>query len=360
LLREAARAQAEVEVLLERVERRARAEGWPAHGEVVRCAREVRRLREALEVALSRRLGAGEGMEPLGRSLERLEARLLGARRGLPGEPWQAALEALPGHLPELEHTARFGAALEAAFLRPTPPGQRLPFSLEELEALAAAWEEGERALAAVWQRLGALDATGTLERLLRRRARRVPGKAPRNGLEVLWHAESWRALAGTRLDALLAARVEPVRCREGERLLVARWLWRREGDVEARLSASERLPEGRAGLFELAHELVALGALPPPAHAVWERLLERAARADGAREDADWFRVREVLRLRLHARAAPERRELPPLYRTLGRPLASAPRQEEPRTLEGLMAALRAARGPARRSSAVGRRTAG
>ena len=350
LLREVARVQDEVDEALSAVERRVRLDGWSPDAEVVRCAREVSALRAELEAAVSRRLEVSSGELGLKGRLERLEVRLLTEPRlVLPGQRMSTAVAVLPESLPELRRAHAWSGTLEHLFNRPLTAGARLPFTLEELDALASGWAAGDAAVEAVWQRLASLDAAGTLVRYLRRRARRTPLKPPANGAQQLLHAEFWRSMAAFRLTEAIDARVGPLACRDGERFHVLRWLWQRERDEEARLEAREGLDEGRAGCFELAYEVASAPVRRGAAQ--WERLSSRARRADAAQGTADWEALSDQLRLLVRVLDSPTAgapRALAPVYRAEGRrPELPTPPSGEAATLEGLVSQLRDRRAP-------------
>ena len=326
LLREVARTQPRVDEALAAVARKAAAEGWSPRDDVVRCAREVSALRDTLARLARRRLGPRAAAAPLGEQLEALErAAVVAPRLVLPGQRWPTAIEVLPASLPELEAAARFGALLEGLFKRPLPPAGRLGFQEGELEALEAAWPAGEAALEAAWARVRQVDAAGTLQRYLRRRARRMPLHPPRNGAEQLLFTEFWAQVAQARLAEALEARVSPVVPQDAERFALLRWLWRHERDGAARLEAPE-VPDARAGLLELAHALLHLAPGARWSAATWQRLRTYAARADRGPPDEDAARLRDNLRLFL---------------RVLARGRAGGWAEPDPATLVGLVDAL-------------------
>ncbi len=343
LVREVARVQPEVDAALEVVAHKAAAAGWSASSEVLRCEREVRALRERIDALVARRLGDDVVDAPLGERLAHLEERLLTAPRVvLPGQRWAAALEVLPDELPDLPTAQRTAFVLEGCFSRPLVAGAKLPFTRAELDAAERAWDEGTAALEALWRRVGAVDRLGTLRRYLEGRARRLPLHRPRNGPETLLFAEFWRGVTAARLDELVATRLSPLSCREGERFLLARWLLAREVDPDARLAAVG-LSDGRAGLFELALELSVLPVDRARTSAAWRRVLGRAQRADQAKGDESWAALQDQLRLLLRIVAGPvPGRALPPLERAAGRRAPSPPPTPEPDTLAGLVQALR------------------
>jgi len=266
--------------------------------------------------------------------LSRLETDVVAAARTvLPGQRWATALEVLPSSLPEVRRAAGFGAWLEPLFGRPRGPEDQLPFDVAQARALAARWAEGEAALAQVWEHLAALDRTGSLVRYLQRRSRRAPLHAPSSGPEEMLHAEFWHGVALARLRELATERFGPVEAAESELLDLVAYACEREGDERARLPANGRMSDARAGLFELAYELWhglkngAATSRPRPERGLhwplgtWERLAERARRADGGGPSADSVRLRDSLRMFIHIRSQGSGRQPAdgPLYRTLG-----------------------------------------
>jgi hypothetical protein len=310
LLQEAVRVQTSVEEALAAALRRAQAEAWPAKSPTVQCLREVQELREKLVQRSAQRLGCGSG-EPLLALLETLEERVLTTPRELPpAQRWSTALALLPESLPLVQEVSAFGALLALLFSRPFDPEARLAFRVDEVDALRKKWSPGEAALASAWSRLSAVDRTGGMVGELRRLAQRGLTHPPENGPERLIHAEHWHAMARRRLELLVRVRVSPVEPVPVEHLPVAWWLCTREFTSEARLPASTVLSDARAGLLELAHELwVSLRpwqAEEPPhlPDAEWERLKERARRAEPVGRSLDANRLRDVLRTFIGRRA--------------------------------------------------------
>jgi len=305
--REVARTDDEVALCLQRATRRAEVEAWP-EGEVRTLLLEVTAQRAQLTAALARRLevpaSPGEGL-----------ATLLGSVVGEPrkvsmADREAAAQEALqidPAVVPALQ---RFGAAVQGVFGRPIARGQRLPFTLEEYDALQARWPEGVDALAKGWAEVQRIDTTGGVARELRRRSKRAP-KGNRQGMtgpRALVCATFWRDAAQAHLQSLVEDRCAPVAVLETERPAVLRWLLAREVDGGA------RLPGGpRAALLMLAHELTASPAGRAPLEGGRAQVRRWAAEADRLEGDDDWRRLRDGIRV-LTARTF--RSTLPPLYR--------------------------------------------
>ncbi|WP_224248506.1 hypothetical protein [Hyalangium gracile] len=303
LLRETAEAQAKVDEVLTAALRRAQAEGWPSASPTAQLLRDVQGLREKLLQAVTQRL-LRSPTEPLAGLLRALEERALTAPRELTAEQrWPIALELLPDELPLLRELATFGRLLATLFSRPFDPEARLPFLIQEIGALRSQWSPGEVALGQAWSRLAGVDRTGGLVNELRKRAEQPPLHPPRNGPEHLLHAEYWRSVARKRLELLVRTRVHPLEPSPAESVKVAWWLFAREFTPEARLPASEVATDARAGLIELAHELWTLlrpdRAEDPPRlpDTEWERLRERARRADQLSQGRDAERIRQVLR---------------------------------------------------------------
>lgn len=315
LLRQTAQVQDEVDQLLDRALRRAAAESWPADEPVTRCLHEVVRLRAELTALAARRLRREQAGEPLAELLRSLEAGLAGPRKVPPGQKWLTALEVIPRSLPELRRAGELGDLLERLFSRPMEPDQMLPLEPDEVEVLRRVLPEMDAAMQALWRRLHQCDPSGGLLRLLQRRARRAPLHLSRSGPEELLRAAFWHDLARARLRRLVEVRLSPAQVTGAELLDVVAWLVRHERDPAARLPASSELADSRAGLLELAYELwqgrrqeflsvrpgtqaLELSLRRPPG--LWERILERARRADGPPQPPDADRIREALLLRV------------------------------------------------------------
>jgi hypothetical protein len=310
LLREAKEAQPRVDEVLTAALRRAQAEAWPSPSPTVQLLRDSQALREKLVQTVAQRMSRSVG-EPFVELLKELEERALTAPRVLaPEQRWATALELLPEELPLVKELAAFGRLLAPLFVRPFDPEARLPFRIDELDALRSRWSPGEVALASAWSRISGVDQTGGLVRDLRKRAERALSHAPSNGPEHLLHAEHWRTVARKRLELLVRTRVHPVEPTLSECVKVAWWLCAVEFTPEARLSGSDVASDGRAGLIELAYELWSLLRPESPEEpprlpdAAWERLRERARRADQMRQGPDVERVRDMLRTFIWKRA--------------------------------------------------------
>jgi len=317
LVQEVARVQDAVDEALAHVQRRARLEGWDRSVAVVRCQTAVDGLRDELVQLLSRRLERPLPKESLRPGFEALETQVLTAPRlVLPGQRWSTALEVLPANLPELQRAAAFGQRAETLFGRPsssTPA--RLPVSLEELDEFIEGWSDGVASLEAVWQRLIRIDATGSMVRFLRKRARRTLMRRPLTGPELLLFAEFWRTMAVSKMDAVLHERVSPIAWLEDERFALLRWLWHREHQVPASPGLAD---ERRVALFELA---AALGELPRSterAPLVMGGLIPVARLADQLSETDDWKRLHDELRLLVRVLWAPRRGRAPASQSTL------------------------------------------
>jgi hypothetical protein len=302
-LREARDIQARVDEALTSALRRAQVEAWPSTSPTVQLLRDVQALREKLGQTVAQRL-ARSPKEPLPELLKELEDRVLTAPREIPPEQrWATALALLPEELPLLQEISSFGRLLATLFSRPFDPEERLPFLVDEVDALRCQWSSGEVALAQAWSRLSGVDRTGGLVTDLRKRAERAPLHPPSNGPERLLHADYWRSVARKRLELLVRVRIRPVEPTPSECVKVAWWLCACEVFPEARLPASEVASEARAGLIELAHELRVLlrtespEDVPPLSDEAWEVLRERARRADLQNQGVDAERVRDVLR---------------------------------------------------------------
>lgn len=346
LLRETAADQGAVEEALTVVARRAKAESWPAQSAVVRTAAEVERLSNRVASLALKRLGVQCRPEDLSQRLEHLELEVLAEPRlVLPGQRWKTAQQVLPLSLPDVQRAGRFALVLEALFKRPLQPSQRMPFTLEELDTLSAAWPEGQRALAAVWTRVEKIDSAGTLTAFLRRRANNTPMHAPKNGAELVLAAEFWSNFALGRLAELSQTAVAPVACADAELFEVLRWLIQRESNLDVRLAASPTLTDSRAGLMELAVELSSLPPRPrgkdPQSDAWWKRLAMRAQRAEQAVGEPDYQKLQDNLRLFLRVLQPPNK--TPPVYRALATlPHAMINAGSEPTNLVALVEAMR------------------
>ncbi len=303
---EVARSDEVVERALSRALRRAEAEAWP-EGATRELLDEVSTLRTRLGLLISRRL---EREEKPGPGLSALLGELIGVPRKVTmGEREPAAQEALrvdPTLIPQLQ---RFGASLEKLFSRPLTRGERLPFTLEELEVLIESWPEGTRALARGWEQVARIDTTGGVQRELARRAKRAPrGNRGLPGPRALVHAAFWSAAADAHLQALLGERFAPVQLVETERISALRFLLAREVDGTARLGGGPR-----AALLMLAHELTAAPVGRAPLSGGRSQVRAWAAEADALQGHDDWRRVRDGLSA-LSARTF--RSALPPIYR--------------------------------------------
>jgi hypothetical protein len=301
-LREAMEAQTRVDEALASALRRAQTEAWPSSSPTVQLLRDVQALREKLGQTVAQRL-VRSPKEPLPELLRELEQWVLTAPREVPPEQrWATALLLLPQESPQVRELASFGRILAIVFAQPFDPEERLPFRVDEVDTLRHQWSSGEVALYQAWSRLARVDRTGGLVADLRKRAERPPLLPPRNGPEHLLRAEFWRTLARKRLESLVRVRIRPVEPTPAECVKLAWWLFAYEISPEARLSAADVASEARAGLIELAHELRVQGLTEneEPPHlpdAAWERLRERARRANLQSQGPDAERVRNVLR---------------------------------------------------------------
>jgi hypothetical protein len=323
LLREVAQAQAEVDLTLAAVSRRAAAEGWPRELAPMKLLEEVGHLREEVARAVERRLAAGEKPASLSAALVRLEEEVLNTGPLLGRRAWSRAVEVLPRNLTELRAACTAVEVFERIFKRPAPE-VGLPFTSAEAEELCRALPLAEAALRALWERLERFDKSGRVHAFLQRRVRRAPVRAPRSGPELLLHAAFWHDVARARLGELLEARLSPVVASEAERPALLVWLAVSETSPDARLMAGGAIGEGRAGLFELAAELARLSRQRPVGvwneEAAWARLEAAALRAR-AESGSDVEHMREALHLFILLRGqartparlfSPERAALP------------------------------------------------
>jgi hypothetical protein len=330
LLRTAGPELERVDAALTQAVRRARVEGWPESSPTVRMLREVLALRDAFFRTAAERLGGtragqappmerfeAEGLQVGGVSPVRISSPSgwMGAleeharcapREVPPARRWAVALEVLPEDLPLLRDVSTFGALLRRTLSEPFDPARPLPFREEDVSALRRQWPEGEAALGACWARLMGVDSTGGVVGEVRKRAGREPHLAPHHGPELLAQAEFWFQTARARLDGLIRERLPLFQPTPAEWPEVVFWLCEHERNPEARLEASARVREGRAGLFGLAHELW------EPLHADawrwperrWERMVEHARRAQPEARSAEAGRVRDALRTFILARS--------------------------------------------------------
>ncbi|HYO51373.1 hypothetical protein [Archangium sp.] len=352
LLREVALAQPEVDATREAVARRASAEGWPRDSAPMELLAEVERLREALARVVERRLIAKRKPALLGEALLKLEEEVLDAGPLLGRRLWAQAVEMLPRNLPELRAACVAAEVFERVFKRPVAEGM-LSFDAAEADEVRRALPVADKALEALWARLERFDGTGRVRAFLEKRGRRAPVHPPRSGPELLLHAAFWHDLARARLKALLESRLSPVVPREEEWPELLGWLVAREGSAEARLSASEVLSEGRAGLLEVAAELAALSRARPVGpwneEAAWVRLWTAAQRAR-SETGPDLERLRESLRLfiRLRGQGQTPARLFSPAREPLSRPPGGRV-GGEPDDLPGLVRRAREAAGQTR-----------
>lgn len=314
--REVARTDAQVDVALRRALRRAEAEEWP-EGEARELLEDVSALRTSLLQVLGRRLEVPA--EQPGPALLCVLRLVVGVPRKVPlGERDAAAQEALQVDGALIPSLQRFGAAVESLFGRPLARGQRLPFTLAELDALLAGWAEGAQALARGWLEVARIDTTGGVERELLRRSKRAPrGTRGPLGPRALVHATFWSTAAQAHQQTVLAERFAPVELVESERNPALRFLLEREVDGAARLEPRD----ARAALLMLAHELTASPEGRAPLVGGRAQVGAWAAAADALRGQNDWRRLRDGLRA-LTGRSVGL--ALPPLYR-VGQPAAPA-----------------------------------
>jgi hypothetical protein len=103
-------------------------------------------------------------------------------------------------------------------------------------------------------------------------------------------------------MDDILRERLPSLQPTSAEWPEVVFWLCEHDRNPEARLEASARVREARAGLFGLARELwEPLHAEHPEARRWperrWERMVEHARRAEPEARSREAIRVREALR---------------------------------------------------------------
>lgn len=310
LLQEVVRVQDQVDAALEVVLKRARLEGWPAGLFVMRHLAEVNQLRGELLTLVSKRLDRPLPPEALRPGIEALETQVLTAPRlVLPGQRWSTALEVLPSNVPELIRAVAFARKAELLFGRPSQGPARLPMSIDELDDFIERWSDGVASLEGVWQRLVRIDATGSLVRFLRKRARRTLTSPPKSGPELLLYAEFWKTMAVSRMDQVLNDLLSPVSWKEPERFALLRWLWHREHNLTTTAGLND---EPREALFEVAATLSQLPKALERAPLVLGGLIPIARQADRLRETEDWKRVHDELQLLVRVVWAPKKRRLP------------------------------------------------
>ena len=310
LIREVAAHQPALEAVLTPALRRAETEAWPTDNPTVRGLFEVHSLREQLARDVARKLGRG-AREPLGQLLLALEDWLVTLPRVVPAHLRErTARELLPESLPALREASAFSGLLESLFGQPLLVSGRLPFSSTQREALSLGWARGEAALAALWRRLGGVDAQGLMVAELRKQARRAPTRPASTGPEHLLQAEYWYQEALARLSQMARVRLAPLVPEPAECLPVMWWLFEREYAPRVRLLPSPGLSDARAGLLEVAYELwdAQRPDLPEDERwtsARWARLAEQAERAEQARTGPAGNKLREALRALIQRHAA-------------------------------------------------------
>ncbi len=323
LLLETAAAQPAVEEALLAVARRAKVEKQPPRHPVLRLAADVERLSKRVAALALKRLGPQSQADDLPQRLQRLELSVLTEPRLiLPGRRWKTAQQVWPASHPDVQRVGRFAQVLEPLFKRPMQSSPQVPFTPDEVDALASVWEDGQAALDSLWARVERIDAAGTLTAYLRRRASSLPAQPPQTGAEHVVAGEFWNNFARGRLNELTQPAVAPITCTRAEQLEVVRWLVQRKTNDDARLSASNGLSDSRAGLLELAVELSTLSPRPRVGERSWLRLTERAQRAEAAAGEADYQKLHDNLRLFVGMLHRDHRS--PPVYR----PLATLPHE--------------------------------
>jgi len=316
LLQEVVRVQDEVDEALGSVLKRARIEGWADGLFVMRHRAEVELLRTDLLALVSKRLGRELPSDALRPGIEALETEVLTAPRiVLPGQRWSTALEVLPPNTPELRRAVGFARKAELLFGRPSQGPARLPMSIDELDDFIESWPDGVASLEAVWQRLVRIDATGSLVRFLRKRARRTLTTPPKSGPELLLYSEFWRTMAVARMDQLINDVLSPVSWKEPERFTVLRWLWHREHNLTLALGLDGG---ARDALIELAATLSQLPRSLDRAPLVLGGLIPVARQADRLRDTDDWKRVHDELSLLVRVVWAPKRQRIPETHGSL------------------------------------------
>jgi hypothetical protein len=207
-----------------------------------------------------------------------------------------------------VQELERFGTLLETLFKLPWIPTERLPCDEEELGLLQLVWPQGDGALASAWARLGAVDPSGGVAKLLRKRSRRAPMKVPHSGPELLLRAEFWRNLALARLREVAQVRLNPLQLSDFELLPATRWMVRKDRSA-APESFGLRAP--RARLIEFADDLSLAVERRLHGDRYWERLEARARAADQfAAGEADLVRMRDNLSMVLRVKQNQSRSE--------------------------------------------------
>lgn len=294
---------------LDRLLRRADAEGW-ASGPSLRLLRGIAQLFVELDQHLARLQQC---------DLEMLLRVVVSSPREVAlGDRPQVAeglLEALAAPLASLH---ALGRVLEQVFGTAPARSSPLAFDSDAWARIVSLWGPGSEALTSCWAYLAGVDTTRGLESSLRRRAQIAPRHGqPRTAIERLLHATYWRELSLARLRALCLDRFAPVAPMTEEWLPAVTYLLDREQDGAARLGSSPR-----EALLMLAHELTGIPLSRPPLVGGAATLAGWAVLADRLQDSDDWRRIRDGLRL-LSARSGSA--ALPPLYR-VGMPRRRAP----------------------------------
>lgn len=309
IARAVVRSLPELEPLVARARRRASSEGW-GKGGLRAVLDEVHGQLQALHAAVAEREYA---------SLEALVVGTVGLTRKVAiHERETAAAEVLDAEDPLVARLVRFHEEVAKVFGRPRGGARTLAFTYEDHERLRPLWRDGEDALAEAWARIARVDSTGGVERWLRGRAAVAPRQSGRvklkSGPVALAAAEFWRTHALALRTQYVSEHYAPVRVLEDEESEALKFVLARHGDGAAVLG-----DDARAALLMLAHELMGGAPGRVPLSGGVRRVREWAMLADTLpRDDEDWVRLRESLRVVMSRTVAPV---LPPLKRPAGAP---------------------------------------
>lgn len=296
--------------LVARARRRATSESWSKSSKLRALVERVHAQLLALDEAVT------------SREYETLEALLVATvgltRKVAIHERETAAAEVLDAEDPLVARLQRFSEEVAKVFGRPRGGARTVAFTYDDHERLRPVWRDGEDALAEAWARVAKVDSTGGVERWLRSRAGVAPRQSGRiklkTGPTVLAAAEFWRTHALALRTQYVSEHFAPLRVEDEEESEALKFVLARHADGAALLG-----DDARAALLMLAHELMGGAPGRVPLTGGVTRVREWAALADTLpRDDEDWVRLRESLRVVMSRTVAPV---LPPLKRVAGVP---------------------------------------